>query len=99
MRQGTSGPQPAAAPSPDLRDEDAANDGPDYANYRVHVSSGYLRALARANTLSAVWARGSQEAGRRSRGVEFAHDLYGAFPVKRLLLGFAHSSLFGGVSR
>jgi hypothetical protein len=26
---------------------------------------------------------------------EFARDLYGAFPVKRLLLGFAHSSLFG----
>ena len=26
---------------------------------------------------------------------EFAADLYGAFPVKRLLLGFAHSSLFG----
>jgi hypothetical protein len=25
----------------------------------------------------------------------FARDLYGAFPVKRLLLGFAHSSLFG----
>jgi hypothetical protein len=24
MRQGTSGPQPAVAPSPDLRDEDAA---------------------------------------------------------------------------
>jgi len=27
--------------------------------------------------------------------VRFARDLYGAFPVKRLLLGFAHSSLFG----
>jgi len=27
--------------------------------------------------------------------VRFAADLYGAFPVKRLLLGFAHSSLFG----
>src|SRR5260370_10772379 len=25
----------------------------------------------------------------------FAPDLYGAFPVKRLFLGFAHSSLFG----
>ena len=25
----------------------------------------------------------------------FAPDLYGAFPVKRLLLGLAHSSLFG----
>jgi hypothetical protein len=27
--------------------------------------------------------------------VRFARDLYGVFPVKRLLLGFAHSSLFG----
>src|ERR1700730_14771709 len=27
--------------------------------------------------------------------VRFATDLYGAFPVKRLLLVFAHSSLFG----
>ena len=27
--------------------------------------------------------------------VRFAHDLYGAFPVKRLLLVFAHSSLSG----
>ena len=27
--------------------------------------------------------------------VRFAADLYGAFPVKRLFLGFAHSSLFG----
>jgi hypothetical protein len=27
--------------------------------------------------------------------LEFAVDLYGAFPVKRLLLGFARSSLFG----
>ena len=27
--------------------------------------------------------------------VRFAADLYGAFPVKRLLLVFAHSSLFG----
>ena len=26
---------------------------------------------------------------------EFAADLYGAFPVKRLFLGFPHSSLFG----
>jgi len=28
-------------------------------------------------------------------GGRFAADLYGAFPVKRLFLGFAHSSLFG----
>jgi len=27
--------------------------------------------------------------------IEFAADLYGAFPVKRLFLGFPHSSLFG----
>ena len=27
--------------------------------------------------------------------IRFAADLYGAFPVKRLFLGFAHSSLFG----
>src|ERR1700738_2099771 len=27
--------------------------------------------------------------------VRFPPDLYGAFPVKRLLSGFAHSSLFG----
>ena len=27
--------------------------------------------------------------------VRFASDLYGAFPVKRLFLGFPHSSLFG----
>src|SRR5580692_3395639 len=27
--------------------------------------------------------------------VRFASDLYGAFPVKRLFLGFAASSLFG----
>ena len=27
---------------------------------------------------------GSQEAGRRSRGVKFAPDLYGVFSVKRL---------------
>ena len=27
--------------------------------------------------------------------VGFACDLYGAFPVKRLFLGFAHRSLFG----
>ena len=35
---------------------------------------------------------------RRREGpakVGFATDLYGAFPVKRLFLGFAHSSLFG----
>jgi hypothetical protein len=31
--------------------------------------------------------------------IRFAADLYGAFPVKRLFLGFAASSLFGGVSR
>src|SRR6266481_8545656 len=31
----------------------------------------------------------------RSSAVRFAADLYGAFPVKRLFLGFAHSSLFG----
>jgi hypothetical protein len=28
-------------------------------------------------------------------GGRFADELYGAFPVKRLLLVFAHSSLFG----
>ena len=39
---------------------------------------------------------------RRSSGmalvtpkVQFAADLYGVFPVKRLFLGFAHRSLFG----
>ena len=31
----------------------------------------------------------------RSSAVRFAADLYGAFSVKRLFLGFAHSSLFG----
>jgi hypothetical protein len=30
-----------------------------------------------------------------NRSMFFAADLYGAFPVKRLLLGFARSSLFG----
>ena len=37
MRQGTSGPQPAVAPSPDPRDEDAANDGRDYALCPLHL--------------------------------------------------------------
>ena len=35
----------------------------------------------------------------RDRKSGFATDLYGAFPVKRLFLGFSASSLFGGVSR
>jgi hypothetical protein len=39
------------------------------------------------------------EAGLARVEQRFAQDLYGAFPVKRLLLGFAHSSLFGGASR
>ena len=36
MRHGTSGPQPTVAPSPDPRDGDAANDGPDYALCPLH---------------------------------------------------------------
>jgi hypothetical protein len=31
--------------------------------------------------------------GGLTEEIRFAQDLYGAFPVKRLLLGFAHSSL------
>ena len=34
-------------------------------------------------------------AGYEERGIKFAHDLYGALPVKRLFLGSAASSLFG----
>src|ERR1700730_1959530 len=40
-------------------------------------------------------ARKTRVIRRPDRGIRFAHDLYGAFPVKRLLSGFAHSSLFG----
>ena len=45
MRQGTSGPQPAVAPSPDPRDEDAANDGPDHASCPRHLIETTARAF------------------------------------------------------
>ena len=34
-------------------------------------------------------------AGYEERGIRFAHDLYGAFPVKSVVVGLSDSSLFG----
>ena len=53
MRQGTSGPRPAVAPSPDPRDGDAANDGPDYALPSRRLSPTRSRAT-RANSLQVL---------------------------------------------
>jgi hypothetical protein len=54
MRQGTSGPQPAVAPSPDPKDGDAANDGPDHAPCPRHLIETTVRPSLRIRGTAAA---------------------------------------------